>query len=190
MKLRTYVPPQRFPMQRMLLLALSLHVSAPAYALVFSSDDGQGNTTAPPDDPGWDRVGRVSGLNGIYLGNSWMLTANHVGTANVLLNGVWYAAVPGSEVQLQNPDLSLADLKVFRIDAGPSLPLMKIRATTPAANTDVTMIAGGALRGAATSWMGYDGWFWGPATGEHWATNKIYDSGFVAGSWAVSTDFD
>ena len=40
------------------------------------------------------------------------------------------------------------------------------------------MIAGGALRGAATSWMGYDGWFWGGTTGMHWATNIVYDTGF------------
>jgi hypothetical protein len=177
-------------MQRMLLLALALLVSAPADALVFISGDGQGNNTPPPDDPGWDHVGRVGGLNGIYLGNGWMLTANHVPTANANFNGAFYAAVPGSEVQLQNPDLSLADLKVFRIDAFPSLPLMKIRSTTPAADTNVTMIAGGALRGTATTWMGYDGWFWGGTLGEHWATNKIYDSGFVNDTWAISTDFD
>ena len=58
-------------MQRMLLLALALLVSAPADALVFISGDGQGNNTPPPDDPGWDHVGRVGGLNGIYLGNGW-----------------------------------------------------------------------------------------------------------------------
>jgi hypothetical protein len=174
----------------MLVLALALLVSAPADALVFISGDGQGNTTPPPDDPGWDHVGRVGGLNGIYLGNGWMLTANHVPTATANFNGAFYAAVPGSEVQLQNPDLSLADLKVFRIDPFPSLPLTKIRASTPAANTNVTMIAGGALRGTATSWMGYDGWFWGGTTGEHWATNKIYDSGFSSGTWAITTDFD
>jgi hypothetical protein len=183
-------------MQRMLLLALALLVSAPADALVFISGDGQGNNTPPPDDPGWDHVGRVGGLNGIYLGNGWMLTANHVPTANANFNGAFYAAVPGSEVQLQNPDLSLADLKVFRIDAAPSLPLMKIRATTPPNHnppsvvTNVTMIAGGAVRGAATSWMGYDGFLWASGTAERWATNQIQDSGFANNTWAISTDFD
>ena len=180
-------------MQRMLLLTLALLLSAPADALIYISGDGTGNTTAPPDDPGWDHVARVGGLNGTYLGNGWMLTANHVGINNVFLDGAWYAPVPGSEVQLQNPDLSLADLKVFRIVSGPSMPLMRIRTTTPPDNRGVTMIAGGVLRGAATSWMGYDGFLWGvPATEEHWATNKIYGpgAGFVIGTWAITTDFD
>ena len=178
-------------MRRTLLIALALLLAAPAQALVFVSGDGQGNTSPPPppDDPGWNYVGRVSGLNGIYLGNGWVITANHVPTGNPLINGVWYPAVPGSEVQLQNPNLSLADLKVFRIDPSPSMPLMPIRATTPPAGFNVTMIAGGALRGTATSWMGYDGWFWGATTGMHWATNRVYQTGFEGGSWTVSTDF-
>ena len=181
-------------MRLWLLLSLALFVSAPADALVFVSGDGQGNTSAPPDDPGWSHVGRVGGLNGIYLGNGWVVTANHVATAGTIFQNVNYPAVPGSEVQLQNPGLpvTLADLKVFRIDPSPSLPLMRIRATTPPVPptiTDVTMIAGGALRGAATSWMGYDGWFWGSTTGMHWGTNRVYETGLAGGSWTISTDF-
>jgi hypothetical protein len=175
-------------MRRSLLLALALLLAAPAQAIVFISGDGQGNSTAPPDDPGWDHVGRVGGLNGVYLGNGWMLTANHVTTGYAVIQGVWYPAVPGSEIQLQNPDLSFADLKVFRIDPFPDMPLTKIRTTTPSG--DVTMIAGGARRGAATSWNGHDGFFWGNTTGMHWATNKINGSGFEGGSWTIWTDFD
>ena len=37
--------------------------------------------------------------------------------------------------------------------------------------------------------MGYDGWFWGGATGVHWATNRVYDDRLQGGSWTVSTDF-
>ena len=72
-------------MRRTLLLALALLLAAPAQALVYVSGDGQGNTSPPPDDPGWDHMGRVSGLNGIYLGNGWVLTANHVPTGNPIL---------------------------------------------------------------------------------------------------------
>src|SRR5262245_15420961 len=107
-------------MQRTLLLALALLLAASAQALVYVSGDGHGNTSPPPDDPGWNYVARVGGLNGVYLGNGWVITANHVTTANSLINGVWYPVVPGSEVRLQNSDLTLADLKVFRIDPSPS----------------------------------------------------------------------
>jgi hypothetical protein len=176
-------------MQRILVLAFALLLAAPVHALVYVSGTGQENNSPPPDDPGWDHMANVSGLNGIYLGNGWVVTANHVGTANTMIQGVWYPAVSGSEVQLANPDQTLADLKVFRIDPSPVLPLMPIRATTPAAGTNVTLVGQGALRGAATSWMGYDGWFWGGGMGLHWATNRVHGTGFEAGSWTVSTDF-
>jgi len=184
-------------MRRPLLFALALLLSAPAEALVFVSGDGQGNTSAPPDDPGWSHVGHVGGLGGIYLGNGWVVTANHVPTATAVFQGVWYAAVPGSTVQLHNPDppnppYAFADLKVFRIDPSPSLPLLPIRATTPPEAptiTDVTLIAGGALRGAGTSWDGYDGFLWGATTGMHWATNRVFETGMTGGSWTISTDF-
>ena len=181
-------------MQRTLLLALALLLPASADALVYISGNGQGNTSAPPDDPGWNQVASVGGLSGIYLGNGWVLTANHVGTANPNIQGVWYPVVPGSDVQLQNPnpippDPPLADLKVFRIDPSPSLPLVRIRETTPADGTNVTMMGRGALRGAATSWSGYDGYLWAAGAGLHWATNRVYATGFDAGSWIISTDF-
>ena len=99
-------------MQRMLLLALALLVSAPADALVFISGDGQGNTTPPPDDPGWDHVGRVSGLNGTYLGNGWVLTANHVSVNPVTLGGVAHAPVPGTTIRLEHT-LAIARRKML-----------------------------------------------------------------------------
>ncbi len=181
-------------MQRTLLLALALLLSAPAEALVYISGTGQGNTSPPPDDPGFDHVGRLSGLNCVYLGNGWVLTANHVPTGSAILQGVWYGAVSGSEVQLQNPGLPVtyADLKVFRIDPSPSLPLLRIRQTTPPVPpviTDVTMIAAGPLRGGATSWNGYDGFFWGSISGMHWGTNRVFGTGFVGSSWTIATDF-
>jgi hypothetical protein len=88
--------------------------------------------------------------------------------------------VPGSVVQLENPDTSLADLKVFRIDPAPSLPLLRIRSTTPPNNTNVTFIALGALRGAATSWMGIDGWLWADTDYlVRWGTNRVYGTGNI-----------
>jgi hypothetical protein len=181
--------PAEVSMQRTLLLAFALLLGAPAQALVYVSGTGQGNTSPPPDDPGWNHMARVSGLNGIYIGNGWVITADHVPTGNPVIQGVWYAVVPGSAVTLENPDESLADLKVFRVDPHPPLPLMPIRATTPLADTDVTMIAGGVLRGTATSWMGYDGWFWGGTSGMHWGTNEVYETGLEGNNWVISTDF-
>ena len=48
-------------------------------AIIFGGDTG--HTTAPADDPGWNRIGRcgstISGNSGIYMGSGWVLTANH-----------------------------------------------------------------------------------------------------------------
>jgi hypothetical protein len=172
-----------------LLLALTLVLAHSAQALVFVSGDGQGNTSAPADDPGWSHFGRIGGLGAIYLGNGWVLTANHVGVGDAEFQGVTYPHVPGSGVQLQNPDLSYADLAVFRIDPSPNLGLLELRTTTPANNTSVTYIARGVTRGAATSWSGNNGFLWTSNTGPRWGTNRVSGSGSTFNTFAFSTTF-
>lgn len=54
---------------------------------MISSGDGSGNTTAPVDDPGFGNVGARGNATAVYLGNQWVLTANHVGTGSVVLGG-------------------------------------------------------------------------------------------------------
>jgi hypothetical protein len=180
--------PSRVRLRRTFLLALAMLASAPADALILDSGDGQGNTSAPADDPGWAHVGQVSGPTGVYLGNGWVLTAAHVPAGNFVFGVTIYPFVPGSAVQLLNPDSSLADLHVFRIDPSPSLPLLRIRSTTPSNNTDVTMISQGLSRGAATSWMGHNGYEWGASTGMRWGTNRVAGTDFI-GTWTVFTNF-
>jgi hypothetical protein len=176
-------------MRRLLQIALILLLVHPAQALVFVSGDGQGNTSPPADDPGWSHFGRIGGLGAIYLGNGWVLTANHVGVGDAEFQGVTYPHVPGSHVQLQNPDLSYADLVVFRIDPSPNLPLLKLRATTPASNTSVTYIARGFTRGAGTSWMGNNGFLWSANTGARWGTNRVSETGNTFNTFAFATNF-
>ena len=69
-------------------------------AVVISTGDGSGNTTAPADDPGFANVGvSNNNLSGVYLGNGWVLTAAHVGNATgFTFGGVFYDAVPDSRV--------------------------------------------------------------------------------------------
>ena len=174
-------------MRRLLLFTLTLLLAVPAEALILDSGDGQGNTSPPADDPGWAHVGRVTGPTGIYLGNGWMLTANHVVVSDPEIGGVIYPVVPGSVVQLQNPDTSLADLKIFRIDPSPRLPLLRIRSTTPANNTNLTFVAIGLSRGAATSW-GAGGYLWGSFGGKRWGTNKVAGTANI-GTLAFTTNF-
>ena len=183
-------------MRLWLILALALLLSARADALVLDSVD-QTPTTSPPtpasEDPGWNHVGRIVATTGIYLGNGWVLTAAHVGTADPQFQSVIYPVVPGSDVQFHNPDppYALVDLKAFRIDPSPNLPLLKIRDTTPPDNASLTMIGRGFWRGATTSWSGHDGYLWSGVMGMRWGTNRVATpgSGFVSGNWTFWTDF-
>ena len=85
-------------------MLLCCALAGPAAAILV--DDGNGNTTAPADDPGWQSVGRVGGLNGVYLGYGWMITANHV------------AVVPGTVVSLANVNYPAVPASVKVIDSG------------------------------------------------------------------------
>jgi hypothetical protein len=161
---------------------LGATIGGSSYALVVVSDDGSENTTAPSDDPGWANVGTVSTLTGIYLGNSWMLTASHVGAGPVVLGGQTFSPVPNSTVQLRNPDGSVADLIVFRIEYAPHLPRLGIATATPKVGTPVLLIGKGRNRGAPVSWTGHEGFAWGTAWAPRWGTNTVYKNDIRANS--------
>ncbi len=171
-------------------------------ALIIASGDGSGNITAPVDDPGFANIGRrVPGEGAgtfVYLGNNKVLTAAHIGIADVVFGGVTYTAVPASDVQLQNADLSPTDLVIFEIAGDPGLPSVKIASTTPANGTDVVMIGAGLRREATETYWDIDSsdasdWIWNAgtlashnasgfaisaATGIRWGTNEIASNDF------------
>jgi hypothetical protein len=144
--------------------AAALLLAFPAGAVIIDSDDGTGNTGAPPDDPGWAHVGIRGGWTAIYLRNRWLLTANHVATGPVELGGVLYDDIPGSAIRLDNGDGTFADLKVFAIAQDPGLPELPIRANTNLPKGEVIMIGMGLDRGAATD--SDDPAVWVPLPGE------------------------
>ncbi len=162
-------------------------------AVIIASGDGTGNTSAPADDPGWANVGLRLGLSAVYLGNRWVLTANHVGSGDVVFGGTSYSAVANSKVRMSNANATLADLIVFKIQTDPGLPALTIASSTPSVNKSVTMIGHGRNRGTATSWMGVSGWEWGPGQTMRWGTNHVSDNSvFVSNlnTQAFATTFD
>jgi hypothetical protein len=163
-------------------ITLCLFSASPdvATAVLISTGDGTGNTTPPVADPGFDNVGVVNGLSGVYVGNGWVLTANHVGEHPILLLGESYEPVTGSRVQFQNPDTSMADLIAYKLRAKPPLPAIAITNGPPSTNTLVTIIGNGFNRGSATSWTGIDGWNWGAGRTIRWGTNRIFSSNCLA----------
>lgn len=167
--------------------------ATPAHAVIIDSGDGTGNTTAPPDDPGWDNVGTKSGLTVVYLRNGWVITANHVGIGDILLDGGVYAHVPGSGIQIDNGDGTFADLLVYAITPIPSLPDLEIRANTSLPTGEVILVGRGRGRGAASDsddpgiWTAppsnpvpaIPGWYWGNGGELRWGTNE------VTGYWTI-----
>lgn len=200
-------------------LAVCLVTPRIASAVIIDTVTGTGNTTAPADDPGWANVGRLGIGTGVYLGNDWVLTANHVGGGSIVLNGGTYAMLAGSGTRLTNggePGKStLTDLYLFRLATTPvGLAGVPIAAAATGSGAAVTMIGAGRDRGAFTQWSvntntGTNPWVWtevlsdGNAAGYktlststmRWGTNTVsgtgiwIDAGF-GDAKALKTTFD
>jgi len=169
--------------------------SAPAGAVLIASGNGTGNVSAPPDDPGFANAGVLSNNSSVYLGDGWVLTANHVSVNPVTLGGVAHAPVPGTTIRLEHTPGVYTDLKLFRLVTDPGLPALSIATATPAVNEPVVMIGHGRNRGAATTWNGHDGWTWGSGRTMRWGTNRVTLPGLnlvISGSTvrSFSLEFD
>ncbi|MBW2270219.1 MAG: hypothetical protein JRH16_16755 [Deltaproteobacteria bacterium] len=157
----------------LMLPLIALSSATPAAAVML--DAGNANYTAPADDPGWDYVGWL-GLNGVYVGYGWVLTAGHVAVTpgkELTLDGVAYPVIPESRVVFEHSPGTDADLAAFRIDPYPThlLPL-PIRATTPAEDTEAVMIGRGRNRASASTW-GPGGWNLDVTGPKRWGKNFI-----------------
>src|SRR5262249_28786984 len=145
--------------------------------VLIDSGDGTANTSAPPGVSGWDNVGSCNGLNCVYLGYGWVLTAAHVGTGPATFGTRTYPDLPGSSVAIPNPGptpATPADLLLFRIQPYPhDLPALAIPTTSALVGAAVRLIGRGLSRGAATQWQGIDGWSWDGAAPKRWGTNEI-----------------
>jgi len=129
-----------------------------AGAVVIDSGDGAGNTSPPTDDPGLANVGTIGTHAGVYLGNGWVLTANHIASADLVIAGQTFKEVAGSKLRLTTPGVGLADLKLLKFDGAPALPAVNIAtARPPNGNAVLVMYGRGRNRGAATSWQDTDG---------------------------------
>lgn len=160
-------------------------------AVLLATDDGAGNTSAPSPDAGFSRVGVLNGLSGVYVRNGWVLTASHVGTGSFVLGGTAYPPLAGSTVRFQNPDESLADLIAFKLATKPPIPDVALADAPIALETPLTLVGNGRNRGAATTWMGFDGWTWASTRTLRWGTNRV--SGIdelVLGTHAFRITFD
>ncbi len=177
----------RSRLQIAILTAVSVSFAAgeASHAVVINTATGTGNTSAPPDDPGWANVGVLGVGTGVYLGNGWVLTAAHVGGGSIVLNGGTYAMLVGSGTTLTNngaPGKSAnTDLFMFQLTSTPpGLPDVSISATSLASNAATTMIGSGRDRGAFTQWSVN-------TAVTPWAWTEVSSGGNFAGYTTVSS---
>jgi hypothetical protein len=178
-------------------MALGATLAArPAAALVLAPDSD--TTLAPPDDRGWDYVGRRGNASAVYLGDRWVLTAFHVRAGSVALMGQTYQKEPGEGFQIENPPgfgLSLfTDLRMFRLTEDPGLPPLPISVARPPGFSEVTLIGYGKTRtselkswnvDAEGNWIeglgSYGGYELG-SSGKRWGTNWIDEAMVLTGN--------
>jgi hypothetical protein len=181
-------------------LLLLIALAGTGHAVVITTGDGTGNVTAPADDPGRDHVGAM-GATGVYIGDGWVLTANHVAIRNIVLGGVFYDPIPGTEVQLTTDPSNLADLVLFRIADPPSLSPLKLAAAVPAPGEAVVMIGRGNNRAVDKtywnpSWQEvpppgfFAGWKQSAGRTIRWGTNTITEVNLdIVGAGALTREF-
>ena len=172
-----------------------------AEAVLLGTADGTENTE-PFSFFGWDYVGDVNGQSGTYLGDGWVITANHVGPGDLVIEGVVYPWVPGTDVQLESPSQKLADLVMFMVSPDPGLDALEIRDTPPPYRELSILIGCGRDRGPATSWDpngplppppdDLTGWDWGATYTKRWGTNEVepLPAGLILDTVAFFTSFD
>ncbi len=124
-----------------------------AHAVVINTSRTTVNLSAPAHEAGWNNVATMSGASAVYLGNGWMISANHVADGPVTFpDGRTFNIAPGSDRFLLNPPnsgLGLSpDLRLFQLTTDPGLPTLGISTATPASDTTVTMIGAGTGRTA------------------------------------------
>lgn len=111
-------------------------------------------------DPGWANAAHLTFANGVYIGDSWILTAYHVGTPDLSFEpGPSFQPIPNQNFQVTNPatppeGLVVSggpDLRLIRINGDPGLPSVTIASQSLAQGNEVVDMSFGYLRAAAES---------------------------------------
>ncbi len=128
-----------------------------AMAVVIHTDTNQ--QLAPDNMPYFGNVVRIAGSCGVYLGNRWVLTANHVAPSlpsTVYVGGNGRSTQSGSWQRLQNPSgyglSTYCDLVLFQLAEDPNLPVMNIASSAATVGTDVMFVAAGRNQASSPSY--------------------------------------
>ena len=101
-------------------------------------------------------AGAAGAGSGVYLGDRWVLSANHVGAGSIVLGGTTSAVEANTAFRLTNGGAAgksaSTDRVVFRLATDPGLPML------PIAPTGTVDAAGYLWAGSTLSQTGTDAW--------------------------------
>ena len=142
-----------------------------AFAVVDANSAS--NTSAPTDGAPWNNVGEIGGASGVYIGGGWVLTAAHVGAANINLDNALFT-YDGTSLRLTNSDGTQTDLVLFHLASFPPLPSLPLASTTPGPLSQVDMIGFGHFAGSTQTNFGlYSGFYFSASGAKSWGNNKV-----------------
>jgi hypothetical protein len=157
-------------------LVLVLSPVFQAHAIVDAST--QDNTNPPSDGAPWANMGNNQGAGGIYLGAGWVLTAGHLGPADINFGGVVFPW-DGAHHELTNTTGDRVDGTMFHLKSPPALPRIPLVSSTPAPLSQVDFIGFGYRAGSPeTSFgLGITGFYLSANTAKTWGNNRLSPDG-------------
>ena len=183
-------------------LAIILSLCQSGWAVIINSADGTGNTDSPANDPDysdfpyWNNIGPDGVGTGIYLGNGWVLTADHVvssGIPNIVLNGVSYAPNGNPAIRITPSPGNPADLAIYQLAQNPGLPSIPLipKGTGVPLGSSVLMMGDGFNRQPNLSTSGsLTGYYWDQtARSMRWGTNTVVGTMAVDDGFGVTQTF-
>jgi len=172
------------PLPGILVTFILLSILSQQLSAIINFSAPLGNTAAPtgigsePTDPGFAYVGQVKGSTGVYLGNSWVLTADHVGAGNFSVGGQTY-----NYNGVDSHQIGGVDLRLFKLSSAPVLPVLPLASTAPSAGQFAVMIGAGRTptSSSATTWyVDIDPVNW------DWRTSNFPDADAIADGYPTT----
>lgn len=130
------------------LLCLLALCTSPAHAIILFGLDNTGNLTDPGTGAPFASVARLSngstiGGSGIYLGNGYVLTANHVTSfSSVTFDGLTSYTHDGIAPQ----QVGTTDMKIFRLTTSPTVAAVQIYTGNLEVGSSGTLVGWGVGR--------------------------------------------
>ncbi len=149
-------------------------LASSAQAIILFGEDENANRREPSNGAPWHHVARLdngvtSPASGVYLGDRFVLTADHVTTpVSVRINGVDYQL----DSSFKPKQIAGVDLKLYRIARDPGLPKLKLlKPQETDRGKNCTIIGWGLGTGGSVP---KQGWKWGDDTTRlaRWGTNR------------------